>query len=80
MIPWVHLDTGAIPNGGGTLRLMRRGQEFSIQLGQNELMNSRLSGSEEALAQLARTIEARMLLAYHDAFGLSLDQTCPTSN
>lgn len=53
MIPWVHIDTGTIPNGGGTLRLMRRGQEFSIQLGQNELMNSRLSGSEEALAQLA---------------------------
>lgn len=53
MIPWVHIDTGTIPNGGGTLRLMRRGQEFSIQLGQNELMNSRLSGSEEALAELA---------------------------
>lgn len=53
MIPWVHIDTATIPNGGGTLRLMRRGQEFSIQLGQNELMNSRLSGSEEALAQLA---------------------------
>lgn len=53
MIPWVHIDTGTIPNGGGTLRLMRRGHEFSIQLGQNELMNSRLSGSEEALAQLA---------------------------
>ncbi|AWN38309.1 spermidine synthase [Methylobacterium radiodurans] len=53
MIPWVHIDTGTIPNGGGTLRLMRRGQEFSIQLGQNELMNSRLSGSEVALAELA---------------------------
>ena len=53
MIPWVHIDTGTIPNDGGTLRLMRRGHEFSIQLGQNELMNSRLSGSEEALAQLA---------------------------
>lgn len=53
MIPWMHIDTGTIPNGGGTLRLMRRGREFSIQLGQNELMNSRLSGSEEALAHLA---------------------------
>ena len=52
MIPWIHLDTAEIP-GGGTLKLMRRGAEFSIQLGQNELMNSRLSGSEEALAQLA---------------------------
>ena len=53
MIPWVHIDTAAIPNGGGTLKLMRRGTEFSIQLGQNELMNSRLSGSEEALAERA---------------------------
>lgn len=31
---------------------MRRGNEFSIKLGQNELMNSRLSGSEEALATI----------------------------
>ena len=36
-----------------TLRLMRRGDEFSIRLGANELMNSRLGGSEEALATLA---------------------------
>lgn len=32
---------------------MRRGAEFSIRLGHNELMNSRVSGSEEALASLA---------------------------
>lgn len=31
---------------------MRRGSEFSIKLAQNELMNSRLSGSEEALATI----------------------------
>ena len=38
---------------------MRRGADFSMMLGQNELMNSRLSGSEEALATLAcRRIEA----------------------
>jgi len=30
------------------LRLMQRGAEFSMRLGQNELMSSRLSGSEEA--------------------------------
>ena len=52
MIPWELLDTAQVP-GGGELRLMRRGAEFSIKLGQNELMNSRLSGSEEALATLA---------------------------
>jgi spermidine synthase len=30
MIPWVHLDTAAMPGGGGDLRLMQRGSEFSI--------------------------------------------------
>ncbi|WP_061929447.1 hypothetical protein [Aureimonas sp. AU22] len=52
MIPWVPLGTASIP-GGGELRLMRRGSEYSIMIGGNELMNSRLSGSEEALATLA---------------------------
>ena len=52
MIPWVHLGTAMVP-GGGEMRLMRRGEEFSIRLGVKELMNSRLSGSEEALANLA---------------------------
>jgi spermidine synthase len=35
------------------LRLKRRGDEFSIMAGATELMNSRLSGSEEALARLS---------------------------
>ncbi|WP_109357302.1 MnmC family methyltransferase [Sphingorhabdus sp. EL138] len=52
MTPRVLLDTAEIPNGGGELRLFQRGHEFSIMLGSNELMNSRLSGSEEALATL----------------------------
>jgi len=51
MIPWVLLDSAAIP-GGGELRLKRRGDEFSILLGTGELMNSRQWGSEEALATL----------------------------
>jgi spermidine synthase len=53
MIPFLLLDKADIPGGGGELRLMQRGDEFSIMLGQNELMNSRLSGSEEELATLA---------------------------
>lgn len=53
MIPWVKLDTARVPGADGELRLMRRGTEFSIMLGANELMNSRLSGSEAALATLA---------------------------
>ncbi|WP_374469520.1 spermidine synthase [Phenylobacterium sp.] len=51
MIPWVQLDAAPIPDGG-ELRLMRRGSELSIMSGPIELMNSRLSGSEEALATL----------------------------
>lgn len=53
MIPWSLLDTAKVPDGYGELRLMRRGEEFSIMSGAIELMNSRLSGSEKALAALA---------------------------
>ncbi|RIV85227.1 spermidine synthase [Aurantiacibacter xanthus] len=49
MIPLEHLDTAQVP-GGAELRLMRRGTDFMIQLERNELMNSRMSGSEEALS------------------------------
>jgi spermidine synthase len=59
MIPWLQLDTARVPGADVQLRLMQRGTEFSMMLGQNELMSSRLSGSEEALATLAcRRIEA----------------------
>ena len=53
MIPWIELDSADAPGGKQRLRLKQRGTEFSIMLGSNELMNSRLSGSEEALATLA---------------------------
>ena len=52
MIPWSLLDTAQVP-GGGELRLMQRGAEFSIRLGRDELMNSRLSATEQALATIA---------------------------
>jgi len=52
MIPWSLLDTAQMPDGGGELRLKRRGSEFSIYLGTYELMNSRRGGSEQALATL----------------------------
>lgn len=54
MIPWVELDSAEAPGGKQRLRLKQRGTEFSIMLGANELMNSRLSGSEEALATLTQ--------------------------
>jgi spermidine synthase len=53
VIPWTLLDAAEVPGDGGVLRLLRRGAEFSIRLGQNELMNSRVHGSEEALANIA---------------------------
>src|SRR5712675_1738718 len=59
MIPWEHIDTARVPGADVELRLMRRGTDFSMMLGQNELMSSRLSGSEAALATLTcRRIEA----------------------
>lgn len=57
MIPWEELDRATVPGDRpgleSVLRLMRRGAEYSIMAGPTELMNSRLSGSEEALASLA---------------------------
>ncbi len=52
MIPLELLDTAPLPDGG-ELRLMQRGQDFMILFGRNELMSSRLRGSEEALATLS---------------------------
>jgi spermidine synthase len=51
MIPLEHLASAQVP-GGEELRLMRRGADFMIVLDRNELMNSRMSGSEEALAEM----------------------------
>lgn len=45
------LATAKVP-GGEELRLFRRDRDFMIVLDRNELMNSRMSGSEEALATL----------------------------
>lgn len=49
MIRWSLVDRATIP-GGGELRLMQRDGEFSIMLGTIQLMSSRRTGSEEALA------------------------------
>lgn len=46
------IDTATVP-GGGELRLFRRGGDFIIAIGGNELMSSRMSGSEEALAAMS---------------------------
>ncbi|MBU0943924.1 MAG: hypothetical protein KJ804_14015 [Proteobacteria bacterium] len=53
MIPWQLLDSSPISGDSGILRLYRRGDEFSIRVEGCELMNSRVHGSEDALAELA---------------------------
>jgi spermidine synthase len=45
------LATAKVP-GGEELRLFRRDRDYMIVLDRNELMNSRMSGSEEELARL----------------------------
>ena len=56
MKPRELLATAQIP-GGDELRLYKRDTDFIIALGPNELMSSRLSGSEEALALLCAADE-----------------------
>ena len=55
MIRWTLLDTVQAPGDGEHLRLLQRDTEFSIRVGNQELMNSRVYGSEQALAELACT-------------------------
>jgi spermidine synthase len=53
MIPWKCLDSAQVPGGGAELSLYNRGGEFSIRVNGCELMNSRVHGSEDALAEFA---------------------------
>jgi len=53
MTPWMLLDIAQAPGNGEELRLYKRGAEFSIRVGKCGLMNSRVHGSEDALAKLA---------------------------
>lgn len=46
------LDTAELPDGG-LLRLWRRGTDYSIRFGEEELMGNQVRHSEEALATLA---------------------------
>ncbi|HHJ16239.1 MAG TPA: hypothetical protein ENJ80_06020 [Gammaproteobacteria bacterium] len=68
MTPWVLLNSAQVPGDGGELRLYRRGDEFSISIaGRGELMNTRVHGSEDALAErtcarLENTTTAQLLI------------------
>ena len=68
MKPWLLLDSTQVPGNGGELRLYRRGDDFSIIIvGHGELMNSRVHGSEDALAEytcarLVERVQPRLLI------------------
>ncbi|MBD8678112.1 spermidine synthase [Sphingomonas sp. CFBP 13720] len=52
MIPRILIDTAKVPGDDVELRLVSHGNDFMIVLDRNELMSSRMSASEEALADL----------------------------
>ncbi|MGM0914103.1 MAG: spermidine synthase [Pseudomonadota bacterium] len=55
MAKFETIGTASIPGKGSELRLLQRNDEFSIRIAgaPGELMNTRLHGSEDALAELA---------------------------
>ena len=61
MQPRQLIGTTTVPGTNDELRLFRRGDDFMIVVGRDELMSSRMSGSEEALAEMtwARLREKR---------------------
>ncbi len=52
MKPWLLLGRAQTPGGGAELLLYQRDSEFSLKADNQELMNSRVYGSEEAMARL----------------------------
>ena len=67
MKPWIQVDTVAIPGDKEMLRLREHDGAFSISVGATELMDSRRSQSEKALAtmtcaRLRDSARAQMLI------------------
>lgn len=74
MTPRELIDIAEVP-GGEPLRLFRRGADHMIVLDRNELMNSRMSGSEEALAVMTLerlTLDAPRVLIGGYGMGFTL--------
>jgi spermidine synthase len=66
MVPRERIDSARIP-GGEEMTLYRRGDDFMIVVDRNELMSTRMNGSEEALgtmacARLSRVAAPRVLI------------------
>jgi len=85
VIPWEEVDRVKIPGDEGDIILLKRDTEFSIRTAGTELMNSRLHGSEDALAKLtcsrikrksgARILIGGMGMGY--TLAAALEQTGP---
>ena len=81
---WTKLGIANIPNDGGELMLLQRDKEFSIRLSgiRGELMNSRVHGSEEALADLGcthlKTTDNAQILVGGLGIGFTLAATLKT--
>lgn len=88
MLPWVELGRAKVPGEGNELILRRRGEEFSIRTAGTELMNSRIHGSEDALADLAlarshKTSRLKILiggLGMGYTLSAALNGICPESS
>ena len=63
MNPWVVIDQATVPGDGGEMKLLQRTHEYTINVKNEELMNSRLHGSEDALAELTSAGDQYMLRA-----------------
>ena len=68
MIPRELTGTAIVPGGGEELRLFRRGGDHMIVLDRNELISSRMSGSEEArmrmtIARLGGQVAPHLLIS-----------------
>ncbi|MDQ6954689.1 MAG: hypothetical protein Q9M20_04525 [Mariprofundaceae bacterium] len=67
MKPWELLDSSEVAGKAEAMKLYQRGDVFSIKTGYSELMNSRMHGSEDALAELGckklkKQTQARVLI------------------
>ena len=88
MLPWVELSRAKVPGEENELILRKWGEEFSIRTAGTELMNSRLHGSEDALADLvlARSHKISRLKILIGGLGMgytlsaALNGLCPKSS
>lgn len=52
MKPLKLIETAPVPEGSGEFKLFKHDEDYSIRVGFEELMNSRVHGSEDALAEV----------------------------